>query len=93
MPLCVSAHREINEVAGELAHMSSQSKGHTRAPSASQMILQLGDMLEQKASQSAADAEAFRHERTKNALQLEHQAVGNLSAEVCILLHHCCLGR
>ena len=87
MPSCVSAHREINEVAGELAHMSSQSKGHTQAPSASQLILQLGDMLEQKASQGAADAEAVRHERTKNVLRLEHQTVGNLSAEVCILLY------
>lgn len=74
--------REIEEVAGELARMSNQSNGRTHAPSAIQMSMQLGDLLEQKASQGAAAAEALRHDHTRALLQEERQKVKALSAEV-----------
>lgn len=84
--LTVCLCSEIDEVAGELARMSNQSNGRIQAPSALQMSMQLGDMLEQKANQVAVDAEALRHDRTKLALQEERQKVRALEAEVKLLM-------
>lgn len=62
--------------------MSNQSNGRTQAPSALQMSMQLGDMLEQKAYQGAANEEAHRHKHTRMLLQEERLKVKNLAAEV-----------
>ena len=86
MSVSHSACREITEVAGELERMSNQSNGRTQAPSALQMSMQLGDMLEQKAYQGSAAAEAHRHDHTRMLLQKERLEVNNMTAEVCRIL-------
>lgn len=79
-------------MAGELAIMSSP-RGRTQVPTALQMSMQLNDMLDQKAGQGAADAEAQRHTHTQLMLEEERRRGQDLVAEVsCQLACYAHLG-
>ena len=63
--------REIESVASELERMSAGSSGRLTVPTADRMRLQLDDMLEQRTTAEALQAEVQRRQFTANLLEQE----------------------